>query len=110
MSNNINQLQRKIMRRVYYSFFLSIIASRAFVSGVLLAVGLYGVKVMVHVASFVENLQSIEFQNVGTFMFNAVTHTDVYTLLFVGLVIFSLLSFNFSILKGARVHERMQTV
>ena len=98
MTKQINQLQKRIMRRVYYSFGVSVITSRAFVHGLLLAIGLYGVKVMVHVASVVGNLKTIKVGNLDNFMFNALTHTDIYTLLSVGVVIFALLSLS---LNGA---------
>lgn len=109
MTKQINQLQKRIMRRVYYSFGISVVKSRIFVHALLLAVGLYGVKVMVHVASVVGNLKTIKVGNLDNFMFNALTHTDIYTLLSVGVVIFALLSFNFSVFKAPQI-RRMQTV
>ena len=102
MTQHINQLQKRIMRRVYYSFGISILTSRIFVHTVLLAVGLYGVKVMVHVASFINNLKTVKVGNLDNFMFNALTHTDVLTLLSIGIVVFALLSFNFGVLSLPR--------
>jgi hypothetical protein len=102
MTQQINQLQSKIMRRVYYSFGISIVTSRLFLQAVLLVVGLYGVKVMVHVASFISNLKTVRVSNIDNFIFNAFTHTDVYTLLSVGIVFFALLSFNFDVFKAPR--------
>lgn len=97
------------MRRVYYSFGLRLVVSRAFLSGTALAIGLYGIKVMVHVASFFNNLQTVGLRSVDNFVYNALTQTDVYTLLFVGIVVFSLLSFNFSVFKSKPLFK-MQTV
>ena len=99
MTKQINQLQKRIMRRVYYSFGIGIVTNRVFAHALLLAIGLYGVKVMVHVASFIGNLKTIKVGNLDNFMFNALTHTDIYTLVFVGVLIFTLLSFNYSIFK-----------
>lgn len=104
MTKQINQLQRKIMRRVYYAFGINMLTSRLFVHGLLLVGGLYGVKVMVHVASVIKNLKSVQVGNLDTFMFNALTHTDVYTLISVGVVVFALLSFNVSMFKLPKMH------
>ncbi len=105
MTQKINQLQKRIMRRVYYSFGISVITSRAFVHGLLLAIGLYGVKVMVHVASVMGNLKTIKVGNLDNFMFNALAHTDVYTLISVGVVVFALLSFNFSVFLSPKARQ-----
>ncbi len=102
MTQQINQLQSKIMRRVYYSFGIGILTSRIFLQAVLLAVGLYGVKVMVHVASFINNLKTVQVGNIDNFIFNAFAHTDIYTLLSIGIVFFALLSFNFDVFKAPR--------
>lgn len=109
MTQQINQLQSKIMRRVYYSFGLRVLTSRVLLQAVLLVVGLYGVKVMVHVTSVINNLKTVEVGNLDNFMFNALTHTDVYTLLSIGIVVFSLLSFNFTVFKPAKM-QRLQAI
>ena len=108
MSNNMKQLQQKIMRRVYYSFAINALTSRLFIHTVLLAVGLYGVKVMVHVASFIKNLQSVQVGSVDSFLLNAFAHTDLFTLLSVGIVLFTLISFNYSIFTAPKT-QRLQT-
>ncbi len=109
MTQQINQLQSKIMRRVYYSFGVRVLTSRVFLQAVLLAVGLYGVKVMVHVASVINNLKTVELGNLDNFMFNALTNTDVYTLLSIGIVVFALLSFNFTGFRPLKM-QRLQSV
>ncbi len=108
--STINQLQRRIMRRVYYAFGIKVLTHKVTLHAFVFTLGLYGLGVMVHVASFMNNLKATQLQNIDNFMFNALTHTDVYTLLFVGIVIFSVLSFNFSLLKTPKYHGRMQTV
>ena len=97
------------MRRVYYSFCIRILTSRTFVHTVLFALGLYGVKVMVHIASVVKNLQSVQVGNLDTFLLNAVLHTHFVTLLSLGVVIYTLISFNYSVFKSPRTRH-MQTV
>jgi hypothetical protein len=108
--STINQLQRRIMRRVYYAFGIKLLTHRVTLHAFVFTLGLYGLGVMVHVASFIQNLKSMQLQYVDNFMFNALTHTDVYTLLFVGIVVFSALSFNFSLLRVPKYHRRMQAV
>jgi len=97
------------MRRVYYSFCVRILTSRTFMHVALFALGLYGVKVMVHVASVVKNLQSVQVGNLDTFLFNTFVHTHFLTLLSVGVVIYTLISFNYSVFKAPKT-RRTQTV
>lgn len=106
--SKMNQLQKKIMRRVYYAFALRLGTHPLVVHGVLFVASVYGLSVMVHVASIIENLRNIQVGNLDTYIFNAFTHTDVLTLLFVGMVFFTLLSLRWN-LSMPRWNESMQT-
>jgi hypothetical protein len=96
------------MRRVYYAFALRLATHKAVLSFALLALSVYGLSVMVHVASIAENLRRVQVGRLDNYVANAFLHTDVVTLIFLGLVIFSLLSFNYSLLKVPRF-GRMRT-
>ena len=97
------------MRRVYYAFALRLGTHPLLLNSVLLTVSVYGLSVMVNVASIFRNLRIMQVNRLDNFAANAILHTDTLTLLFFGLVIFSMLSFNFTILKAPRM-VRMQTV
>jgi hypothetical protein len=96
------------MRRVYYAFALRLGTHKITLSLVLLAVSVYGLSVMVHVASIIENIRRVQVGRLDNYIVNAFLHTDVLTILFFGLVVFSLLSFNFTLLKMPRLW-RMQS-
>ncbi|MFM2381568.1 MAG: hypothetical protein RLZZ76_335 [Candidatus Parcubacteria bacterium] len=103
-----NKLTRKIMRRVYYAFALRLITHKLVLSTVFLVLSVYGLSVMVHVASIFDNLRRVQVGRLDNYIANAFLHTDVLTLIFFGLVVFSLLSFNFTLLKVPR-YGRMQS-
>lgn len=104
-----NKLTKRIMRRVYYAFAIRLITHKLILSTVFLVLSVYGLSVMVHVASIFENLRRVQVGRLDNYIANAFLHTDVVTLIFLGLVIFSLLSFNYSLLKVPRF-GRMRTV
>jgi hypothetical protein len=98
------------MRRVYYTFAIRLVTHKLVLSTALLALSVYGLSVMVHVASIFENLRRIQVGRLDNYVANAFLHTDILTLLFFGLVVFSLLSFNFSVFKVPLHGRRMQAV
>ncbi len=106
--SKINQLQKKIMRRVYYAFALRLGTHPLVLHGVLFVASVYGLSVMVNVASIIENIRNMQVGNLDTYIYNAFTHTDVITLFFVGLVFFSLLSLRWN-LRIPRWDNDMQT-
>ena len=91
------RLQRNIMRRVYYAYTLRIATHPALISAVLFVAGVYGLSVMVHVASIIENILALQVGSLPEYIFNALVHAELFTLVFLGIIIFSLLSFRISI-------------
>ena len=98
---HMHKIQRNIMRRVYYAYALRIGTHPATISAGLFAVGVYGLSVVVHVASVIENILSVQVGKLPYFIMDAVLNTDVFTLMFLGVIIFSLLSFRISIRPAA---------
>jgi hypothetical protein len=85
------------MQRIYYAFALRVVLSQFMAKCLLFVASVYGLSVMVHVSSIIENIQRVQVGSLTTYIFNAFTHTDVFTLLFVGLTFFTLLSFRFNV-------------
>jgi len=108
MSHTMNQLQKKIMRRVYYAFGLRLATSPLVTHTLLLAVSVYALSKLLHVASIMDNLRGTELANLDNFIFNSFIHAEFLTLVFVGIIIFTALSFNFSF--KAPSFRRMQTM
>jgi hypothetical protein len=69
-----NNLKKTIMRRVYYSYTLSIVTSAALWQGVVLGacVALFGR--LTHVAAISHNFSSVPLRSAPDFVFNAFTH------------------------------------
>ncbi len=107
--STINQLQRRIMRRVYYAFGIRLATSPVVVHGVLLFAALYALKVLVSITSIINNLRQIQLGNLDNYIFHAFMHAQFWTLVVIGIMFFTMLSLNFS-LKAPRQYGRMQTV
>lgn len=93
----LSALQKKIMRRVYYAYAIRLVTLPGVPQGFLTLFALIGLTYFVSLASVLNNIRQIPVGNLDTFAYNAVTNTDAWTLLFTGLIIFSLLSFRFRI-------------
>lgn len=85
-------LQRKIMRGIYYAYALRLLT----LPGVLQGFFMLGIIIVltrfVSIGHVIQNLKGIEMNHVGTFVYNAVRTTEIWTLLLVGLFVFGLLS------------------
>ena len=90
-------LQRKIMRGIYYAYFLRL----ASLPGVLQGFVMLGILIMltrfVSLGNVIQNFSNIEVGQVGTFVYNAVRTTEIWTLLLIGLFVFLSLSLRISI-------------
>ncbi len=90
-------LQRKIMRGIYYAYAIRL----ATLPGVWQGFVMLGVLIMltrfVSPANVLQNLSLIEMSHFGTFMYNAVRTTEIWTLLGIGLFVFLSLSLRFSL-------------
>jgi hypothetical protein len=95
MATQISKLHKQIMRRVYYAYALRLVTLPGIPQGFLTLFALIGLTYFVSLGSVLNNIRQIPVGNLDTFAYNAVTNTDAWTLLFTGLIIFSLLSFRF---------------
>lgn len=108
MSQKLNQLQKKIMRRVYYAFALRFGTHPLVIHGAMLAVGVFALSRFTHVAAIINNLSNIKVGDLDNYLFNSFTHAEVWTLLAIGIIFFTMISLNFS-LKSPKMHTHMQT-
>ena len=85
-------LQRKIMRGIYFAYFLRLVS----LPGVLQGFFMLGVVIVltrfVSLGNVLQNLSSNQLSHVGTFFYNAVRTTEIWTLLLIGLFVFLSLS------------------
>ncbi len=91
-------LQRKIMRGIYYAYFLRL----ASLPGVLQGFVMLGVLIVltrfVSLGNVIHNLSYVELNHLGTFFYNAVRTTEVWTFLLIGLFVFLSLSLRISLI------------
>lgn len=88
-----NKLRRSIMRRVYYAYGLSIASNPMLLHGMALSISLAIFAQMVHVASLINNLLHTEVESVPHFIWSAFARGEVLTIIAVGVMVFTALSF-----------------
>lgn len=106
--SQINQLQKKIMRRVYYAFALRMGTQPVVLYTVMLIASMYGLSRVTHVASIINNIRTVQVGSLDNYIFNTFMHTEFWTLALVGLIFFSLISIKLSL--KPRQSTSMQTV
>jgi hypothetical protein len=100
----MRKLQRKIMQGIYYAYLLRLVS----LPGVFQGFCMLGI--MIVLSRFVSlthvyyNIISIRVGQLDTFLYNAVSTTEVWTLLLIGLFVFFMLSLRLSFISA----ERMQ--
>jgi len=103
---DFNKMKRRIMRRVYYTFGIRIATHVATLHLVVMAASVYALGYFVHVAAVFRNVSSVPVGEFAGYMFSAVTHTDVMTMLVLGVIVLTVVSLPLSLPK----HHSMHTV
>lgn len=91
---NTIALKRAIMRRVYYVFALRVVTHPVTLHLIVLAVLGYALIRLVHVAVVTSSFMAVPVGQVGSFLVATLRHADWPTLLVLGLMSMTLLSFN----------------
>ena len=91
-------LQRKIMRGVYFAHFLRLVSLPGIVQGFFMLGILIALTHFVSLGNVIQNLSSIEPTHAGTFFYNAVSTTEIWTLLLIGLFVFLSLSLRINLI------------
>jgi hypothetical protein len=91
----LNKLQKKIMRRVYYAYAIRTVTLPGVPQGFLMLASLIGLTYFVSIGNVIQNMMNIQVSGLGRFAYNAVTNTEAWTLLILGVLIFSMFSFRF---------------
>lgn len=93
-------LKNKIMRRVWYSYTLSIMVSRFLVQGFALGVSLVLFFRLVSVPHLIQNLLNVKLGSVPEYIWQTLEHAvlegEILKLLTLGVIVFSLLTFRFN--------------
>lgn len=92
----MNSLQRKIMRGIYYAYFLRLASLPGVWQGFVMLGSLIVLTYFVSLGNVIHNLSQVQVSYAGTFFYNAVRNTEAWTLLLVGIFVFCLLSLRIS--------------
>lgn len=91
-------LQRKIMRGIYYAYFLRLVSLPGVAQGFVMLGILIALTHFVSLGNVIQNLTTIEMSHLGTFVYNGVRTTELWTLILVGLFVFLSLSLKITLL------------
>jgi uncharacterized BrkB/YihY/UPF0761 family membrane protein len=91
------------MRRIYYAYVLRVAFQPAIVQGFFMLALLIALTYFVSLGSIIQNISQIRVGYLGTYFYNALTNTDAWTLLILGLMIFSVFTLRFTIAPVKRV-------
>lgn len=99
----MERLQRKIMKGIYYAYALRLVSLPGVIQGFVMLGVLIALTYFVSLGNVIYNLSQVELGHIGTFVYNAVRTTEIWTLLCIGIFVFSLLSLRISLIP--RRHE-----
>lgn len=102
--SNMKTLQRKIMRGIYYAYFLRLISLPGVLQGFVMLGIMIALTRFVSLGNVIQNFSNIEVSQIGVFIYNAVRTTEVWTLLLVGLFVFLSLSLRISFLPRQKAN------
>ena len=101
---NTNQLKKRIMRRVYYTFGIRIVSHPIFTHSVVIGVTGFLLTRLVHVAAVYHNMLNVKVGEFASYAVRVVMQSDLPTLVALGLIIFACLSLRWQ-LKAPRLHS-----
>lgn len=79
-------LQKNIMRRIYYTYVLRTVSGLGAVQIALFAVALYAFAEMVHVHKLIQNMMAVSVGDLPQFILNAFMRGEVLTLIAIGVM------------------------
>ncbi len=85
-------LQRKIMRGIYYAYAIRLVTLPGVWQGFAMLGSMIVLTRFVSLGNVINNLSQIEMSDVGTFAYNAVRTTEIWTYLLIGVFVFLSLS------------------
>lgn len=94
---NTNRLQKKIMRGIYYAYVVRVLANPALLHGFFMLALLIALTYFVSIGDVIANLMHVEVGRLGIYTYNTLSNTEAWTLVIIGLLIFSALSLRFKV-------------
>lgn len=94
----MDKLGKKIMRGIYYAYALRLVSLPGVIQGFIMIVAMILLTYFVSIGNVLHNLSQVAVGDIGTFIYNAVRTTEVWSLILIGVVVFSLLSVRVSLM------------
>ncbi len=91
------KLQRKIMRGIYYAYALRMVSIPGVWQGTVMFAAMLVLTQFVSLGNVLQNISEAPVGHLGVYFYNAVTNTEAWTLLTIGVFVFALLSFRVSL-------------
>jgi hypothetical protein len=110
MTAHINQLQKQIMRRIYYAFAKRMATHTITLQLALFGLALYVFAKMVFVQSVIDNMLATQLGQLPQFVIGAVFQSEALTLIAIGALMFTLLSLPRQVYSQFVGHTQTQTV
>lgn len=85
------------MRGIYYAYAIRLVTMDGVWQGFAMLGSMIVLGRFVSLGNVISNLSQIEMSNIGTFVYNAVRTTEIWTFLFIGIFVFLSLSLRFSL-------------
>jgi hypothetical protein len=89
---NAQKLRNAIMRRVWYTYMLSVALSRSTVWGIAFGASVIGFWKLVSITSIIQNFLNIPVGQAPTYVLEAVMQAEFLALIAFGIIVFTLLS------------------
>ncbi len=104
-TTNFNTLQKRIMRRVYYTFAVRIATHPIVTHTVVLSLSVVIFAKLVHVAAVYRNVTQVQVGELAGYFVRVISHADTATLLVTGLMLATLLSLRLKLKTVRRQHQ-----
>lgn len=98
------QLKNTIMRRVYYAYTVRKLTSPVAVHAALLLVLFFALTWFVSIPNVIRNVMHVEVGRIGGYALEALTHTEIWTLVIIGGIVLTALSLRWR-LRTLQLHQ-----
>jgi len=99
-----DQIRKRIMRRVYITFGIRLATHVTTLHLVVMAASVYALGYFVHVAAVFRNVSSVPIGEFLGYIARSLAHTDVMTMLVLGVIALTVVSLPFSLPRHHRMY------
>ena len=94
---NTHKLQKAIMRRIWYTYALSLVLRQSMVWGLAFGASVIGFWKLVSITSIVQNFLNVPIGQAPTYVLQSMMQAEFFALIAFGIIVFTVLSVGFKI-------------